>query len=75
MDPSCLQHRLTEPERAIFEEKGFLQIEDALSPQQVSELTAAADSLHKRQLDAGAAKPEAPTSVTPRTSTRSSDSS
>jgi ectoine hydroxylase len=58
MDPSCLQHRLTEPERAIFEEKGFLQIEDALSPQQVSELTAAADSLHKRQLDAGAAKPD-----------------
>ncbi|MEQ4206747.1 phytanoyl-CoA dioxygenase family protein [Actinopolymorpha sp. B9G3] len=53
MDPSCLKHRLTDEERQTFDEHGLLQIEDALSPQQVEQLTAAADRLHADHLAAG----------------------
>ncbi|MGW5364629.1 phytanoyl-CoA dioxygenase family protein [Actinopolymorpha pittospori] len=58
MDPSCLQHRLTDEERKTFEETGILQIENAISPQQLADLTAATDALHERQLAAGKAKPD-----------------
>ena len=55
MDPSCLAHRLTDEERKTFDEIGVLQIEDALSPEQVAALTAATDSLHKERLASGQA--------------------
>lgn len=55
MDPSCLQYRLTDAERKTFETTGVLQIEDALSPQQVGELTEITDRLHSQQLAAGKA--------------------
>jgi ectoine hydroxylase len=59
MDASSLEHRLTDSERAEFAEKGLLQVENALSPQQVSELTEVTDKLHESQLAAGKAKPDA----------------
>jgi ectoine hydroxylase len=55
MDPSCLQYALTDDERRSFEETGTFQIENALSPQQVSELTAIVDGVHERKLAAGEA--------------------
>jgi hypothetical protein len=54
MDISCLQHRLTEEERAQFNEQGFLQVEEALSPAQVAELTAATDAIYQKRVAAGA---------------------
>jgi ectoine hydroxylase len=53
MDSSALKHRLTDIERKTFDETGYLQIEDALSPSQVAELEAAADRLHAEHLAAG----------------------
>ena len=57
MDPSCLQYALTDEERNTFEKTGMFHIENALSPQQVSDLTAIVDGIHERKLAAG----EAPT--------------
>jgi ectoine hydroxylase len=57
MDPSCLQYALTDEERTTFEKTGMFHIENALSPQQVSDLTAIVDGIHERKLTAG----EAPT--------------
>ncbi|WP_020576512.1 phytanoyl-CoA dioxygenase family protein [Actinopolymorpha alba] len=59
MDPSCLQHRLTDQERATFDEQGLLYVENALSPEHLEELTAATDELHKRELAAGQAPDKA----------------
>lgn len=53
MDPSCLRYRLTDEERRTFEERGMLQIEDALSADQVAQLTEIADRLFARHLEAG----------------------
>lgn len=53
MDASCLQHRLTESERKAFDENGFFFVEDALSPQQVADLTAVTDRIHTEHLAAG----------------------
>lgn len=53
MDASCLQHRLTDSERKEFDENGFFYVEDALSPQQVADLTALTDRLHDQHLTAG----------------------
>jgi phytanoyl-CoA dioxygenase PhyH len=55
MDPSCLQYALTDEERQSFEETGTFQIENALSPEQVKELTSIVDGIHERQLAAGKA--------------------
>jgi ectoine hydroxylase len=57
MKPTCLQYRLTEAERRTFEESGYLQVEDALTAAQVSELTGLLDPLYRRQLETGAATP------------------
>ncbi|MGI8868457.1 MAG: phytanoyl-CoA dioxygenase family protein [Mycobacteriales bacterium] len=59
MDLSSLHHRLTESERATFAEKGLLQVENALSTQQVGELTEIVDELHSEQLAAGTASADA----------------
>lgn len=53
MQPSCLSYRLSERERASFEETGLLAIEGALSPAQVRRLTEAVDERHAHQLAAG----------------------
>jgi ectoine hydroxylase len=53
MDSACLKYRLTDDERKTFNETGLLQIEDALSPAQLTELTAATERLYDQQLAAG----------------------
>lgn len=53
MHESCLQYRLTEDERRIFNETGCLQIENVLSPQQIEALTAATDRAYAAKLAAG----------------------
>lgn len=53
MDPSCLEYRLTAEERKTFEETGILQIENALSPGQVSALTEESDRIYARRLAEG----------------------
>jgi ectoine hydroxylase-related dioxygenase (phytanoyl-CoA dioxygenase family) len=53
VDPSCLQYSLTAEERRTFDETGILQIENALSEEQVEKLTAAADRLNEQQLAKG----------------------
>ncbi|MGH3490570.1 MAG: phytanoyl-CoA dioxygenase family protein [Actinopolymorphaceae bacterium] len=53
MDPSSLKFRLSAEERKTFDERGLLQIENALTPEQVERLTAATDRLHDQHLAAG----------------------
>lgn len=53
MQPSCLEHRLTDAERTTFEETGLLVIEDALSPERVVALTAATDGVFAQRVAAG----------------------
>ncbi len=53
MDPSCLQYRLTDAERRTFDETGLLVVEDALSPEQVAELTAVTDRIFEARVAAG----------------------
>ena len=59
MDPSCLQFAITEEERKTFEADGLFYVEDALSPAQVENLTAALDRVHERGLAAGQAADKA----------------
>ncbi len=54
MDPSCLQHRLTDAERREFNETGLLTIENALSAEHVTALTAATDRVFEHGLTNGA---------------------
>ena len=53
MQPSCLEHRLTDAERTTFEETGLLVIEDALSPERVVALTAATYGVFAQRVAAG----------------------
>src|SRR5689334_20086354 len=53
MSPDCLTHRLTESERAHFDEQGYLILPDALSFIQIEALTAATDRIYQQKLDAG----------------------
>jgi ectoine hydroxylase-related dioxygenase (phytanoyl-CoA dioxygenase family) len=53
MDPTCLEYSLTEKERAAFNEKGYLIIEDALSQEQVAVLTAETDRIYERKVQEG----------------------
>lgn len=53
MDVSALQYRLTHEERRTFEETGVLTVEDALAPEHVAALSAAADGLHRRAVADG----------------------
>ena len=45
MDPNCLAYALTDTEAAAFERDGFLIVEDALSAEQVGELSELLDRL------------------------------
>jgi len=53
MDVSCLQHRLTDKQRQHFEEHGWLQIENALSTEQIETLTVKTDAIHADKVRAG----------------------
>jgi len=53
MEATCLQYRLTEAERRIFNETGILQIEDALSPGQIAALTEESDRIYAARVAAG----------------------
>ena len=53
MDTSCLQYQLTDAERREFNETGLLMIENALSPEQVTALTASTDQIYQRHVIAG----------------------
>ena len=56
----CLEHSLTEVERMHFEENGFLFVEDALYPDQIDQLTAAIDRLHREAIEADQTEPGKP---------------
>ena len=45
MNPACLEHCLTEEESRKFEQDGFLIVENAVPPDLLADLTAAADRL------------------------------
>ncbi len=53
MDISCLEHRLSDAERAHFNQHGWLQIEDALDLAQAEALTQLSDQIFERQVLAG----------------------
>lgn len=53
METSSLQYRLTEEERQAFNEKGYLIIENALSQDQVQELTKAVDKIYGDKIEQG----------------------
>lgn len=53
MEKSCLQYRLTEEERRTFNETGYLILEDALAPNQVTALTEAVDRIYEDKIREG----------------------
>lgn len=53
MDPSCLEYQLTDKERKQFEEEGYFYVENAISPEQVKELTEITDKIYNKKLAAG----------------------
>lgn len=54
MDIGCLQYRLTAQERETFDRQGILAIPDALSEQQVEQLTDATDRIYHESVAGGA---------------------
>jgi ectoine hydroxylase len=53
MDQSCSQYALTEEERQVFNETGYLILENALSPEQVEALTKEVDHIFDDKVKAG----------------------
>ena len=53
MDPCCLDHILTESERATFERQGYLTLHGVLSARQLDHLEGCADRIHARRLSEG----------------------
>jgi len=53
VQPSCLEFRLTDSERETFNEVGILQIENALSTDQIAALTQESDRIYASRLTAG----------------------
>ncbi len=53
MDESALQYQLPKDRRRIFEDQGFLVLEDVLDPQHVSDLTEAVDRLWNHLVEEG----------------------
>jgi ectoine hydroxylase len=49
MDPSCLEHCLTEDEQRFFNEQGYLVIEDALNAESVDRLIQIIDRVDQRE--------------------------
>jgi ectoine hydroxylase len=53
VNPSCLKFALTEEERKIFNETGYLIVENVLSPEQITNLTAESDRIYNHKLSEG----------------------
>ena len=53
LNPSCLEYRLTDAERAKFDQDGFFAIENALSAEQVNALTKVVDRIFEAKKAAG----------------------
>src|SRR2546423_15710015 len=53
METTCLAYVLTDEERLQFNEQGFLVVEDALSAEQVTALTAASDRIYQQKVAGG----------------------
>ena len=53
LNPSCLQHRLTDQERRTFNETGMLHLPDVLSPAQVEAGVALTERIHQAKLAEG----------------------
>ncbi len=53
MNPSCLQYRLTDEERRIFDDTGMLTVENALDTAQIAELTRMVDQTFEAKYSAG----------------------
>lgn len=53
MNRSCLQHSLTDEERAQFENQGYLIVEDALSPERTAALTEITDRIYAQKVAEG----------------------
>ena len=51
MHPDCLQYRLTSDELALFNEQGYLVVEDALDPAMRDALVAAVDAIDRVERD------------------------
>ena len=49
MDPSCLEHCLTEDEQRFFNEQGYLIVEDALDPDSIDRLIGVIDRIDQRE--------------------------
>lgn len=49
MDPSCLEHCLTDAEMSFFNEQGYLVIEDALDPASTARLVDIVDRIDQRE--------------------------
>jgi ectoine hydroxylase len=49
MNPSCLDHCLTDNERSFFNEQGYLIIQDALDPDSIDRLTQIVDRIDSRE--------------------------
>ena len=49
MDPSCLEHCLTEDEQRFFNEQGYLIVEDALDPDSVERLISVINRIDQRE--------------------------
>ena len=49
MEPSCLQHCLTEDERKFFNDQGYLIIEDALGSDSLDRLLSVVDRIDQRE--------------------------
>ncbi len=56
MTPDALSHQLTDEERCHFEEHGYLVVENALSSEQVVQLSDAVDQIHNEALESGRAE-------------------
>lgn len=50
MDISCLEHRLTDEERNQFNETGILEVENALSLEQIAALTIGSDRIYNAKI-------------------------
>jgi ectoine hydroxylase-related dioxygenase (phytanoyl-CoA dioxygenase family) len=53
MDPSCLEHCLTDEERRTFQETGYLIVADALPPEPAARLETALDRIYAERRAAG----------------------
>jgi hypothetical protein len=53
MDVTCMKYRLSDSERRTFDDTGLLQIEDALSPGQITALLEETDRIYEKKLAQG----------------------